>query len=183
MAAKSPQGPAVSYTTDSTRALLRVVILCFVAAAAISSRLFSVIRKLVAPSQLPCCFGDAMLPYSPIALPNGSGHRLQSLEKLANCLSTRIRKHHSRMLVTYTYHTMAGLGDFRLTKQPPSSRSLVQLPRNKVPRCKWLPQVLGLVRRPDMASPRPSHRRHPVSRPHGHQRRHLPRPEDAYDPR
>jgi dolichyl-diphosphooligosaccharide--protein glycosyltransferase len=45
MAAKTPQGPAVGYTTESTRALLRVVILCFIAAAAISSRLFSVIRK------------------------------------------------------------------------------------------------------------------------------------------
>lgn len=44
MAAKSPEGPAVGYTTESTRTLLRVVILCFIAAAAISSRLFSVIR-------------------------------------------------------------------------------------------------------------------------------------------
>ncbi|KAL7791001.1 glycosyltransferase family 66 protein [Trichoderma ceciliae] len=44
MAAKTPQGPAAGYTSESTRTLLRVVILCFIAAAAISSRLFSVIR-------------------------------------------------------------------------------------------------------------------------------------------
>ncbi|GFP52336.1 dolichyl-diphosphooligosaccharide-protein glycosyltransferase subunit stt3 [Trichoderma asperellum] len=44
MAVESPKGPALGYTTESTRALFRVVILCFIAAAAIASRLFSVIR-------------------------------------------------------------------------------------------------------------------------------------------
>lgn len=47
MAVETSKGPAVGYTTESTRALLRVVILCFIAAAAIASRLFSVIRTLL----------------------------------------------------------------------------------------------------------------------------------------
>lgn len=45
MAVETSKGPALGYTTESTRALFRVVILCFIAAAAIASRLFSVIRK------------------------------------------------------------------------------------------------------------------------------------------
>ncbi|KAL6908702.1 glycosyltransferase family 66 protein [Trichoderma evansii] len=44
MAVETQKGPALGYTTESTRALFRVVILCFIAAAAIASRLFSVIR-------------------------------------------------------------------------------------------------------------------------------------------
>ncbi|KAK5990572.1 Dolichyl-diphosphooligosaccharide--protein glycosyltransferase subunit stt3 [Cladobotryum mycophilum] len=44
MAATKPQGGAVKATDNSTKTLLRVVILCFIAATAISSRLFSVIR-------------------------------------------------------------------------------------------------------------------------------------------
>jgi hypothetical protein len=47
---------------QSTRALLRVVILCCIAGAAIASRLFSVIRKC------PHCTGIIPRPYLPGAL-------------------------------------------------------------------------------------------------------------------
>lgn len=39
------QPRSAGFNTESTRTLLRVVILCLIAAAAITSRLFSVIRK------------------------------------------------------------------------------------------------------------------------------------------
>lgn len=45
MTAVQTQKPTGSATSSSTRALLRVVILCLIAGAAIASRLFSVIRK------------------------------------------------------------------------------------------------------------------------------------------
>lgn len=40
-----PAQPSAGYNTQSVRTLLRVVILCLIAAAAVASRLFSVIRK------------------------------------------------------------------------------------------------------------------------------------------
>lgn len=60
MAVETSKGPALGYTTESTRALLRVVILCFIAAAAIASRLFSVIRKLLLFLQLSFCHVEAI---------------------------------------------------------------------------------------------------------------------------
>ena len=52
MSADSLERLAVAGKGDSTRTLLRVIILLLIAGAAISSRLFSVIRKLPGP-QLP----------------------------------------------------------------------------------------------------------------------------------
>ena len=53
------------------------------------------------------------------------------------------------------------------------SRPMVQLPRYQVSRRQWTIQLLGLVRRPDLASSRTCYWRHALPRSHGHQRRNL----------
>lgn len=118
----------------NTRGLLRLIILCTIAAAAISARLFSVIRFESIIHECELC-----------------PQRMQYMSAS-----------------TDTY---------------PSSRSVVQLPSNKVPRQQWLLQLLGLVRRPNMAPSRPCHWRYPLPRPDGHFRCHLPCPPRPLDAR
>ena len=118
-------------TGRNTRGLLRLIILVTIAATAVASRLFSVIR-----------FESIIHECTPI-------------------LSTLPRQ----SLTTIFY-----------------SRSLVQLPRNKVPGAEWLLELLGLVRRPHMAPPRPCYWWYPLPWSHGHQRCHLPLPPPSYLP-
>ncbi len=93
---RPPPWPTLSTSSPAaarpraTRTVLRVVILCFIAAASIASRLFSVIRKwhMAASTQL----GGA------VCWPDSGGSSLVLLAD-RRPLSHRLREHHPRMLV------------------------------------------------------------------------------------
>ena len=112
-------------TGRNTRGLLRLIILCTIAGAAVASRLFSVIRTFY--------------PVVHLTLPGTK-------------LSDRVRKHHPRVSVYLPFWICPNLEAFQSNESVGNpdahhSWSVVQLSSDEIPSTERILQLLGLVRR------------------------------------
>lgn len=107
MSANSLQTLANAGKGESTRTLLRVIILFLIAGASISSRLFSVIRKSQATwatTSLHNAVGLTMQSYQNYLLPSGSANHYLLFLQVSRVLSMSVR--HFLALRRGTTHLM-----------------------------------------------------------------------------